>query len=819
MKKFLLPFLFLPLVASAEFRPGDYYYRGEAMAPLPYVPQPFAAYVSSDGSGSSGTWNPLTGSGGTPISYVPQAYGMYYSTDGSGAAGTWAPWNGVAGSGTVAAGTGIAYYSTPGGTAVGGSGSIVGPVCGQGVAAPAACLTYQAALQAITSTNMILQWPIFEGSGTTLTDTSGNGRNGTISAGPTWSGLFLDFRSNSGNVALPGSVTTFRRLDFGILIPAPQSGGVQSGDFNTYGDYSAFPANPSPFCGTNSTGLCLIAAALSGSDVSIRGGWASPRISNYFAPFQPSGGAFPLNGLTSGWHAITFLCGSSSDGTYDTLYIDGTPQVMSFFARACPASAPTGTYNLGGDSHATGTFYRGQIGYFAVKSQLETSTIYRDAQNILAFLAQKGAQVGLSTRNGSRTPTLTCYGDSRTNGYLSGVPLCTAVTNNGLTSGWNTISYGSNGLNAADAVSAIDNTVSSTVSTVGRTVVATLLGTNDSPTSCTSANFIASELQGIIQKIKRQGAQVIIGTEVSATTKDTCLLTVLNPVIRANWQAWGADSMVDYGDGVMGATGAYANPTAACGGSNCYNADGLHWSAAGTNYDGTLLANVHAELVGSSEANPNAYSTATYTTLPKDGYVRYTGTAIAAWTLVDCIGFSKPRVIYNPTAYPITITPVNSETIDGLTAKTIPSYTTWTYQPIPNAAGTAGCSWVSSAVPLARGFISANTGTLTSVGIGSQYSPSKVVANGTLENIVGTASVLTGCTTNPTFTLEDCGTSAGACSSPTALASVTISAANTLTDGTITSAPLTAGHYLAWETTAGVCTSASISGSAEWKSN
>lgn len=118
-----------------------------------------------------------------------------------------------------------------------------------------------------------------------------------------------------------------------------------------------------------------------------------------------------------------------------------------------------------------------------------------------------------------------------------------------------------------------------------------------------------------------------------------------------------------------------------------------------------------------------------------------------------------------------------------------------------------------------RAFIIGNTGVQAAIVANGQYSPVKIVKAGTLENIEGTASVFSVCSPNPTLTLEDCGTSAGTCSSPSALGSVTLTAANTVTDGTITSATLTAGHYVVWETTAGTCASSSLSGSAEYRMN
>jgi hypothetical protein len=44
-----------------------------------------------------------------------------------------------------------------------------------------------------------------EGSGTTLTDTSGNARNGTLTGSPTWQNMGLAFASNSQYVTLPAA--------------------------------------------------------------------------------------------------------------------------------------------------------------------------------------------------------------------------------------------------------------------------------------------------------------------------------------------------------------------------------------------------------------------------------------------------------------------------------------------------------------------------------------------------------------------------------------------------------------------------------------
>jgi len=241
---------------------------------------------------------------------------------------------------------------------------------------------------------------------------------------------------------------------------------------------------------------------------------------------------------------------------------------------------------------------------------------------------------------------------------------------------------------------------------------------------------------------------------------------------------------------------------------NSFTNSTIRIQAATSNYTGTIGAFEFRSSAASAAPSGGALIHIN----SDSGYGGYLALLRGANTAVFGVKQSSIE-LFNNTANPIT-------TSTGSGANLLRSTGTLTDNHIAYFSGNQAVdSGITTTAATARGFIAANTGTLTSVVAGSQYSPIKVVANGTLENIVGTASVLTGCTTNPTFTLEDCGTSAGACASPTALGSVTISAANTLTDGTITSATLTAGHYLAWETTAGVCTSTSISGSAEWVSN
>lgn len=114
-----------------------------------------------------------------------------------------------------------------------------------------------------------------------------------------------------------------------------------------------------------------------------------------------------------------------------------------------------------------------------------------------------------------------------------------------------------------------------------------------------------------------------------------------------------------------------------------------------------------------------------------------------------------------------------------------------------------------------RSNISFSSGQLSGINDGGTLTSGKTSASETLTNIVATAYNFT-CTTYPTFILVDCGTTSGSCSSPTTLASVTLTGANSLTPGTITSSSLLSGHYYAVETQSGVCTSLDAGGNIEF---
>lgn len=85
----------------------------------------------------------------------------------------------------------------------------------------------------------------------------------------------------------------------------------------------------------------------------------------------------------------------------------------------------------------------------------------------------------------------------------------------------------------------------------------------------------------------------------------------------------------------------------------------------------------------------------------------------------------------------------------------------------------------------------------------------KISKTATVDNIEGSANTFS-CVSNPTITVFECGTSTSCSSSPVTIGTVTLTTAGTVVDGTINSAAITAGDYVAFAETAGTCASSDI---------
>ena len=87
----------------------------------------------------------------------------------------------------------------------------------------------------------------------------------------------------------------------------------------------------------------------------------------------------------------------------------------------------------------------------------------------------------------------------------------------------------------------------------------------------------------------------------------------------------------------------------------------------------------------------------------------------------------------------------------------------------------------------------------------------------TVDNLEVSANSFS-CVSNPTVTMYECGTSAS-CGTPTTIGSATVTTAGTVVDGSVSSAAITAGDYVAFAISAGTCATLDIQMTAQAHQN
>ena len=122
-----------------------------------------------------------------------------------------------------------------------------------------------------------------------------------------------------------------------------------------------------------------------------------------------------------------------------------------------------------------------------------------------------------------------------------------------------------------------------------------------------------------------------------------------------------------------------------------------------------------------------------------------------------------------------------------------------------------------NAVSSATEHVSFQPGLITSV-TSTKAAFYKFSKASTVDNLEASANSFT-CTGNPTVTMYECGTSTTCASSPTTIGSITVTAAGTVVDGTVSSPTITAGDYVAFAISAGTCASLDIQMTAQIHQN
>ena len=525
----------------------------------------------------------------------------------------------------------------------------------------------------IVSSGLVAEYLYNEGSGSVLTDYSGNKNNGTLASGsnaPTWSSAGLSFvESSKQYVSLPASLNSAHTFQFFMYTQC-----VTLATVNNF-------VNPLAFFGSNVTNL--------GNNFWLGNNNATISVPDG-AGSEPSTGK---NNTTTdtisqqtacGLHLLTFVLGTSND----QIYIDG--QQVTYLSTTGTYGAQTaagGNFQIGTTVQFTGNTYsfNGSILFTAIYSSALTAG--QVASNYQAISSYSYATKDLSSYlppspNYSSSTSLVTDGDSLTYG-LHGTPYIgllslnqtwTTKTNTGIPS---IVPQGNFSLAPINVDPFYARAASQNADLIWT-------GTNGSTTS-TFVNANYQWIVGYCQARRQQGWKVFVLTMISRTGQDSGK-NLLNALLRQNWPQF-ADGLVDVAANPnIGADGASANGT-------YFFTDGIHLLTAGDTIVAGIASNAVNAYYGNTVVSPTATTSTAYVETAADNFVVQTPGSAATLTLVDCLGLTGTvRSVTNGSATnAITVSGANSETITG--SATVAANASAKFLDVLTGPTTGGCFW------------------------------------------------------------------------------------------------------------------------------
>lgn len=425
----------------------------------------------------------------------------------------------------------------------------------------------------------IHEWRFDATSGTTLQDFGSSPCNGTLAANtggtglPTWSNGGLTFTGANRHAVLfaAGCFTNAVTIMVSLDVFSTQAAN-----------------NPNYFGYTSSVG---------GLQLSLKDSlYGSATLYNYATPNV-------LNG--SGRVVGATIMPSFGPTVYTTIIGNPTSLYVNAIAGTTNGSntgaiSKSQEMQFGGSAGSGGQgWYTGTIRYAVVYDRaLTAAEIARNVSYINNVLANRGVVQPTSTST-SNVPQVACTGDSLTGGFNGLTVPCTAMTLENTTMERIAYSYPAEGaISLANMTQWIDSSFRS------NTINANIhwAGTNDTsqlPQSVVNAIAAWARarktrgwLTAVTTLISRtgnttgavnqtcNGSGQVWGSGTTQCTRDAWNQEV-NRLLRLQWPSF-ADGFADIAQiDALGATGAFANPTAGCGGSNCFQGDGIHLTAAG----------------------------------------------------------------------------------------------------------------------------------------------------------------------------------------------------------------------------------------------
>jgi hypothetical protein len=583
---------------------------------------------------------------------------------------------------TVASGTAVIYLNVSKGvnaSTLGGSGSVV---------------------TSIVQTGLMAQYAFTEGSGTTLTDASGNGNNATFGGlctnQPTWVTNGLQFAASSSQcVVLPQALSTAHTIMvFASRGPFCDAGCPATGAGT--GNYDSLIGTTGDPNSAVTHGLTI--AAFTSQWGSAGGGAGISHVAN--GSFITSSGPGFI-----GNHLFT----SVLDATTDHIYFDN---VESNYPAGHGGSYGTQLasqqYTFGGQPTGGGAQgYSNTILYYALfySTELTAAQVSQNYYAILSIMQNRNVQTAPIKGLVSASNALLLVGDSITAG-LAGSTCCTVDA-------YTTSNFGLSGSSSWDFTTMSDWRDDALLPKgAAKNVWTYMIGSNATGSIvsvATAATQWGYELAPVRNR-RAAGWKTIALTIPDYTGRDAAK-NFLNSYIRQNW-ASAFDGFADIAaQPDLGADGAAANPS-----GTYFNGDGIHIVATG---DG-LISNLLARAVDRLWA-PKDFSSAT----------TYTTTAPAA-TAITATSESVNTVTVTSTLNP----PVGSDVI--ITGVTPAGY---------NTSATNKCYVVTTA---GANFTCLN-GT-SGLGAGSVFGTAAVPTQKNQDVYV----ILGGSATSPSFTLQSC---------------------------------------------------------------
>ena len=522
------------------------------------------------------------------------------------------------------------------------------------------------------SSNLMAEYLLNEGAGTVANDSSGNGNDGTLFGTATWEGITdLNIPNYVGGLSLPAAINTAKTLLFAVYAPPFMN------DTNSSNPSWQPPAYPWQ------TGYATVFfCSTSGAPCWIDNAYGYGAIDKSLGPYDLYSGVGPSVAQASGWHTIEVDCGEYG---YDqpVIYYDGTP--VAGYAMPWRGNPMCGISNSNGNLQigvGLSGAWLGKIAFFAAWStHLSAGDVASAHQAVWSYIQSKGGAPAYLPINRA-TPAVLAGIDSRTVGYgTSNGPWTGHISLTDST--YSVLNLATAGTTLFDHCAMFNTIYAPYVSPISQNILVFWGGINDINLSSESTAQQASYLQCLVTQGKQLGARVIVATEIDSNVNGDSGKDALDPLIRAGWQTWGADNLVDLAtQPLLGADGAYTDG---------YFADGLHPNDAGEVFITAMMQDGINELLGSTATSHNTTAAAAYQELAGDDYLDLTGTAPQAVTLPSCLGYSLPRNIWNLGYGAASLSTLNNELLTGNTG--IPVNAQAILVPVPGPLSTGGCSW------------------------------------------------------------------------------------------------------------------------------